>query len=138
MNSNVAGDMLLSVRPNIQTKSSTSNSEPLQLYPTPYQPPHIGKTSKKSPAGTTSKKSNSSSTISKASSRESPSINYTRSGSNESVYSDIIKDIRIVHPSMQKASRDENDAVMTSDESEVHSLFLSSFSSHSASTDPDH
>lgn len=59
---------------------------------------------------------------------------FTRSGSSgqDSVYNDIIKDIRIVHPSMQNQA---HNASASSDESDSNSLFLSSLSSSSAATD---
>lgn len=59
--------------------------------------------------------------------------------SDGSIYNEMLKDIRIVHPSMQKAvvsdGQHQQLATVSTDESDSNSLFLSSLSSHSSATE---
>lgn len=56
--------------------------------------------------------------------------------SDGSLYNDMLKDIRIVHPSLQRPSADSHQlATVSTDESDSNSLFLSSLSSHSSAAD---
>jgi len=59
--------------------------------------------------------------------------------SDGSIYNEMLKDIRIVHPSMQRPvvgdGQQQHLATVSTDDSDSNSLFLSSLSSHSSATE---